>query len=344
VSTHEHSGSPGLHVTAAGREELARPTRGLSVWQRRLLQGLIAQGTVQGALAADAVLQRRPLEADLDRLIDSGLIRTEAKIHDEDSAIAASEAVSHGSGGGRRASVLVIVGIVAGSTAGAIGYMNSGTGSGGRHEAATTLAAEPSAAPAKETHAPVAAPLDLPAPAPASPRPTIAAPAEKAPAVKPEAVPAPRKVAVERAPAAPPSVPSAPASSIAEKKEAPPVAPAAIPALPAPTLAAAADIRPAEAPRPLTRTKPVIDPNKACAQLEYPPAALRAAQTGIVTLSFLIDVDGQVIESKIDRSSGYRALDEAARRGLSRCKFIPAKLGNQPEQAWGKLEYEWRLD
>ena len=47
-------------------------------------------------------------------------------------------------------------------------------------------------------------------------------------------------------------------------------------------------------------------------------------------LSFLIDVDGKVLDSKVDRSSGFRRLDEAARAGLGLCKFKPATLNGLP--------------
>ena len=110
------------------------------------------------------------------------------------------------------------------------------------------------------------------------------------------------------------------------------------------TITATTDVKPAEIPRPVAaRTPAVIDPNTACAKPEYPPAALRAEQTGIVALSFLIDVDGRVLESKVERSSGYRALDEAARRALGRCRFRAATLGGRPEQSWARIEYEWRI-
>jgi protein TonB len=111
-------------------------------------------------------------------------------------------------------------------------------------------------------------------------------------------------------------------------------------------ISATTDVKPAtEVVRPaVARTAAVIDPGTACAKPEFPPAALRAQQEGVVTLKFLIEVDGRVLESKIERSSGYRILDEAARRALGRCKFRPATAGGQPEQSWARIEYEWRIE
>jgi protein TonB len=108
--------------------------------------------------------------------------------------------------------------------------------------------------------------------------------------------------------------------------------------VPAPRVTAA----PAPRAAPV-RTAPVVDA-RACDKPEYPPAALRAQETGIVQLAFLIDVDGTAVESKIERSSGSRRLDEAARKALGLCRFKPATVDNKPERAWAKIEYEWKID
>ncbi|MEK7737712.1 MAG: energy transducer TonB, partial [Pseudomonadota bacterium] len=81
----------------------------------------------------------------------------------------------------------------------------------------------------------------------------------------------------------------------------------------------------------------------ACQKPEYPAASIRAQESGIVTLGFLIDLDGRVLESKVERSSGYRRLDEAARKALGLCKFQPATVDGKPEKSWARIEYEWRM-
>jgi len=90
------------------------------------------------------------------------------------------------------------------------------------------------------------------------------------------------------------------------------------------------------------RTAPVVDA-RACDKPEYPMAARRAQETGIVRLAFLIDVNGSAVESKIERSSGSARLDEAARKALGLCKFKPATVDGKSESAWAKIEYEWKL-
>ena len=91
------------------------------------------------------------------------------------------------------------------------------------------------------------------------------------------------------------------------------------------------------------RVAAVVDA-KACEKPAYPAASIRASETGLVLLNFLIDVDGKVLESKVERTSGHRRLDEAARSGLAYCKFKPATVDGKPERTWARIEYEWKLD
>jgi len=127
----------------------------------------------------------------------------------------------------------------------------------------------------------------------------------------------------------------------------------------APTITAVTKVKPPEPPPPPAkpappppppppkphvpvRTAPVVDA-AACDKPPYPAASLRAQETGIVLLSFLIDVDGKVLESRVERSSGHRRLDEAAKSGLGLCKFRPATVDGKPIRDWGRIEYEWKI-
>ena len=91
------------------------------------------------------------------------------------------------------------------------------------------------------------------------------------------------------------------------------------------------------------RTPPVVDANT-CEKPAYPPASVRANEVGLVRLSFLIDTDGKVLDSKVERSSGFRRLDEAARAGLGMCRFRPATVNGKAERSWGRIEYVWKLE
>jgi TonB family protein len=81
-----------------------------------------------------------------------------------------------------------------------------------------------------------------------------------------------------------------------------------------------------------------------CERPEYPSASKKLDEEGTVYLKFLIDAEGKVIQSEIERSSGYIRLDEAAINGLSRCKFKPATEDGRPEQAWTSMKFTWRLE
>src|SRR5712692_9046363 len=99
------------------------------------------------------------------------------------------------------------------------------------------------------------------------------------------------------------------------------------------------DLKPAEP----VRTAAVVDANT-CEKPSYPAAALRSNEVGTVRLSFLIEADGRVLDSKVERSSGYRRLDEAARAALSLCKFRPATVDGRPERARARIDYVWKLE
>lgn len=91
------------------------------------------------------------------------------------------------------------------------------------------------------------------------------------------------------------------------------------------------------------RTAPVVDLSR-CEKYPYPPEAKRAGRTGTVRLAIVIDVDGSVLQSKIERSSGSVELDEAARRAMLYCTFRPATVDGVPERTRASLEYQWKIE
>lgn len=98
-----------------------------------------------------------------------------------------------------------------------------------------------------------------------------------------------------------------------------------------------------EAPRTPVRVPAVVDA-KACEKPEYPSRSLRNEEQGTVILAFLIGLDGRVVDSRIEKSSGSRDLDRAAIAGLSLCKFKPGTIDGKPEQFWTKMQYVWKLE
>ena len=123
----------------------------------------------------------------------------------------------------------------------------------------------------------------------------------------------------------------------------PPPTITAAPTPPPPAPVVIAPTPPTPAPVAPVRTPPVVLASS-CEKPEYPSASRRANETGTVLLSFLIDQNGKVIDSKVERSSGFRRLDEAAKAGLGLCKFRPATVNGAPVQAWARIEYVWRLE
>jgi len=96
-------------------------------------------------------------------------------------------------------------------------------------------------------------------------------------------------------------------------------------------------------PAPAVRTPAVVN-SANCAKPEYPSASRRLEEEGTVGLRFLVGIDGKVIESEVEKSSGYKRLDEAARAALSRCQFRSATVDGKPEQGWATMKYTWRLE
>lgn len=96
-------------------------------------------------------------------------------------------------------------------------------------------------------------------------------------------------------------------------------------------------------PAPPVVTAAVISAS-GCEKPEYPSASKRLEEEGTVQLKFLVGVDGKVIESAIEKSSGFRRLDEAARAGLSKCQFKPGTVDGKPQQSWASMKYTWRLE
>ena len=121
----------------------------------------------------------------------------------------------------------------------------------------------------------------------------------------------------------------------------PPSANAVTVAPSAPTPAAPA--APAAPRSDAVRTAAVVNAAQ-CEKPEYPSASRRMEEEGTVHLRFLVGVDGKVIQSEVEKSSGFKRLDEAARAGLSRCQFRPAMVDGRPEQAWASMRYTWRLE
>ncbi|MFL6675681.1 MAG: energy transducer TonB [Massilia sp.] len=79
-------------------------------------------------------------------------------------------------------------------------------------------------------------------------------------------------------------------------------------------------------------------------KVEYPKASLMNEEQGTTSMSFLVNTDGSVADSKVDKSSGFKGLDKAAVKALTACKFKPGSKDGSPAQTWTKVDYAWKLD
>ncbi|HEY5801963.1 MAG TPA: TonB family protein [Burkholderiaceae bacterium] len=113
------------------------------------------------------------------------------------------------------------------------------------------------------------------------------------------------------------------------------------------------DIRPVQAPQaPVAEAKPAGPSSvaatinvKDCPVPEYPRQSQRNEETGTVILRFLVGADGRVKDSQIEKSSGFRELDKAARLSIGSCnKFKPGIENGKPVESYARVAYEWKLD
>jgi len=76
----------------------------------------------------------------------------------------------------------------------------------------------------------------------------------------------------------------------------------------------------------------------------YPVMAIREGLTGTVMLRVLVDIDGRPIDVQIERSSGHRLLDAAARKQvLAKWRFKPALENGRAVQAIGLVPIDFNL-
>lgn len=76
----------------------------------------------------------------------------------------------------------------------------------------------------------------------------------------------------------------------------------------------------------------------------YPHASLMAEEQGTVRVQFTIGTAGQLVDTKVLKSSGYKNLDKATVSGLSLCKFRPAYKDGKPVQSSFMSDYVWKMD
>ncbi len=78
-------------------------------------------------------------------------------------------------------------------------------------------------------------------------------------------------------------------------------------------------------------------------QVAYPIEALRDREQGTVILRVLVGADGSVLGVEIERSSGSRSLDRAAREAVGKWRFHPATRNGVAHSAWASVPVTFNL-
>ncbi|HTD02916.1 TonB family protein, partial [Undibacterium sp.] len=117
-----------------------------------------------------------------------------------------------------------------------------------------------------------------------------------------------------------------------------------------PPTVVAAVAKPKVEAEPVKPAGPVVVPavvnfNTPGCRPEWPGTSIRNEETGTVGLSVLIGADGSVADAKVEKSSGYRNLDNAVKAQLlsGQCRNKPGTVDGKPQQLWIKVIYVWKL-
>jgi protein TonB len=109
--------------------------------------------------------------------------------------------------------------------------------------------------------------------------------------------------------------------------------------------AAAVEVSTTVAPAP---AQPLTAPRFDAAYLhnpapQYPPEARRSREQGSVMLRVRVSHEGAAMEVSIEHSSGYPRLDESAMSAVKRWRFVPARRGSDPVEAWVLVPVDFEL-
>ncbi len=91
---------------------------------------------------------------------------------------------------------------------------------------------------------------------------------------------------------------------------------------------------------------PEIDPKfKRRFQPEYPPTSRRLGEEGSVVLQVLVGPDGKVQDGKVQKSSGFPRLDEAAlKHALRAWRFTPGTEDGAPVATWHSVKVTFKIE
>lgn len=77
---------------------------------------------------------------------------------------------------------------------------------------------------------------------------------------------------------------------------------------------------------------------------DYPLAARRRGQQGVVVVKVTVSPAGRATEVTVKQSSGFAVLDEAALRAVRDYEFVPAQLGAIPVESKIEVPIRFKLN
>jgi protein TonB len=100
------------------------------------------------------------------------------------------------------------------------------------------------------------------------------------------------------------------------------------------------------APKPVAAVVPPrSNPKRPVTQPEYPPSSKRAGEEGVVVLQLYVKEDGRVGDAKVEKSSGFPKLDEAAlKEALRNWKLLPATQDGKPLAMWYSFRVVFKIE
>jgi periplasmic protein TonB len=114
----------------------------------------------------------------------------------------------------------------------------------------------------------------------------------------------------------------------------------------APTKAITTSSQPAP-PKPAAKDVIVqakVNPRHPLERPDYPASEKRAGHEGAVLLNIYVDESGRVTQAKVEKTSGFPALDEAAvRQALRSWRLIPGTKNGTPAAGWVQISMRFTL-
>jgi len=75
----------------------------------------------------------------------------------------------------------------------------------------------------------------------------------------------------------------------------------------------------------------------------YPKLALKRRQSGEVLVRVMVAATGQIVTTKVVRSSGFKLLDQAALNSVSRWQFEPWRLDGIAQRSWIEVPVDFTI-